>query len=141
MNLTGPERILKRYCANPPRMTEKFVSTREAAERLGISPSAVQTMIRHGEIKALRKGRLVRISESDLQDLVDQKDGRMTGDMDMSEIRALEEFKRHLSRALEDEGVKQSLQECISGAPFREQLLEALDLPEVKEKLAKIGKR
>jgi excisionase family DNA binding protein len=122
-------------------MAEKFVSTREAAERLGISLSTMRTMIRHGEIKALRKGRLVRVSEADLQDLLDQKEGRMAGDMDMSEIRALEEFKRNLSRALEDEGIKQSLRECVRGTGFREQLLEALDLPEVQEKLAGIRRR
>ena len=56
-------------------------------------------------------------------------------------VRALDEFKRHLVLALEDQGVKQSLQECIAGTPFREQFLEALDLPEVREKLASIRKR
>jgi len=122
-------------------MAETLLSTREAAARLGISLSAMQTMIKHGEIRTLRKGRLVKVSEADLEDLVDQKRGRMAGDMDMSEIRALDEFKRNLVQALEDEGIKQSVQQCIGGAGLREQLLEALDLPEVREKLAKIRKR
>jgi hypothetical protein len=65
----------------------------------------------------------------------------MEGDMTMSEVRALDEFKRHLVQALEDKGVKQSLQECIGGAGFKEQFLEALDLPEIQEKLARVRKR
>ena len=119
-------------------MAGKYVSTKEAAGRLGISLPALRTMIRHGEIKALRKGRLVRVSESALRELAEQKEGRMAGDMDMSEVRALEEFKRNLSQALEDEGIKESLRECVGGPGFRDQLLEALDLPEVREKLARI---
>ena len=122
-------------------MAEKFVSTREAAERLGVSLSAVRTMIRHGEIKALRKGRLVKVSEANLQDLVDQKQGRMAGDMDMSEIRALEEFKQNLVRALDDKVVKQALQRCIGGPGFSDQFLEALDNPKVQAKIAKIGRK
>jgi excisionase family DNA binding protein len=121
-------------------MAGKFVSTKDAAERLGIPLSALRTMIKNGEIKALRKGRLVRVSEAGLEDLLDQKRGRMTGDMTMSEIRALEEFKGHLVQALEDEGVRRSLIRCIGEAGFREQFLQALDLPEVREKLAKIRK-
>jgi len=122
-------------------MAGKFISTREAAERLGIPLASLRTMIRHGEIKALRRGRLVRVAEGDLQELIDQKEGRMAGDMDMSEIRALDEFKKNLSQALEDEGIKQSLRECVGGAGFREQLLGALDLPEVREKLLKIQRK
>ena len=122
-------------------MVETLLSTKEAAARLGISLSAMRTMIKHGEIRALRRGNLMKVSEADLQTLLDQKRGRMEGDMTMSEVRALDEFKRHLIQALEDQGVKQSLQECIAGAPFREQFLEALDLPEVREKLASIRKR
>jgi hypothetical protein len=56
----------------------------------------------------------------------------------MSEERALDEFKRNLIQALEDEGIKQSLRECVGGAGFREQLLEPLDLPEIQEILARI---
>ncbi len=121
-------------------MAGKFVSTREAAERLGVSPAAVRIMIRQGEVRAVRKGRLVKVAEADLQDLVDQKQGRMAGDMDMSEIRALDEFKRNLSQALEDEGIKQSLRECVAGTGFRDQLLGALDDPEIRERIRKIRK-
>lgn len=119
-------------------MAEILISTKMAAERLGISQATLRTMIRNGEIKALRKGRLVMVSEADLADLLDQKRGRMPGDMTMSEFRALDEFKEHLVRALEDEEVRQSLVRCIGKAGFREQFLEALDLPEVREKLARI---
>jgi excisionase family DNA binding protein len=119
-------------------MAEILISIKMAAERLGVSQATLRTMIRNGEIKALRKGRLVMVSEGDLKDLLDQKRGRMTGDMTMSEVRALDEFKEHLVQALEDEGVRQSLIRCIGRAGFREQFLESLDLPEVREKLAKI---
>jgi excisionase family DNA binding protein len=122
-------------------MAEKFVSTKEAAERLGITPTSLRTMIKHGEIKALRKGRLAVVSEADLRTLLDQKQGRMEGDMAMSEIRALEEFKENLVLALEDKVVKQALQRCIGGAGFKKQFLEALDAPEVREKLTRIRKK
>jgi len=122
-------------------MPETLLSTKEAAARLGISLPTLRTMIRNGEIRTLRRGNLVKVSEADLQTLLDQKRGRMEGDMTMSEARALDEFKRNLVQALEDEGVKQSLRECIGRAGFKGQFLEALDLPEVKEKLAKIRKR
>lgn len=143
MNLTGlpAARILKRYGVNPPRMAETLLSTKEAAARIGVSLSAMRTMIKNGEIRTLRRGNLVKVSEADLQALLDQKRGRMEGDMTMSEVRALDEFKRHLVQALEDKGVKQSLRECIGEAGFKEQFLEALDLPEVREKLASIRKR
>ncbi|MGA2935148.1 MAG: helix-turn-helix domain-containing protein [Methanomicrobiales archaeon] len=122
-------------------MPETLLSPKEAAGRLGVSVTTMRTMIRNGEIRTLRKGRLVKVSEADLQTLLDQKRGRMEGDMTMSEVRALDEFKRHLVQALEDKGVKQSLQECIGGAGFKEQFLEALDLPEIQEKLARVRKR
>lgn len=47
-------------------MAGKFVSTKEAAERLGISLPTMRTMIRNGEIRAFREGRLVMVSEADL---------------------------------------------------------------------------
>jgi excisionase family DNA binding protein len=122
-------------------MPETLISTGEAARRLGISLAAMQTMVRNGEIKALRKGRLVKVSEADLQVLLDQKQGRMEGDMTMSEVRSLDEFKKNLVQALDDKVVKQALQRCIGGAGFREQVLDALDAPEVRRKLAKIRKR
>jgi excisionase family DNA binding protein len=119
-------------------MAETFISTKEAAGRLGVSLAAMQSMIRNGEIKALKKGRLVKVSEADLQDLLDQKRGRMAGDMSMSEVRSLDEFKQNLIMALDDRVVKQALQRCIGGTGFRRQFLEALDSPEVKEKITKI---
>ena len=122
-------------------MAEKLVSTREAAARLGVSPAVMQTMIKNGEIKALRKGRLMQVSERDLEVLLDQKQGRMEGDMTMSEIRSLDEFKRNLVRALDDTVVRQALQRCVGGACFRDQLLDALETPEVRKKLAAIRRK
>ena len=122
-------------------MPGTLISPREAAGRLGVSLAAMQTMIRNGEIKALRKGRLVKVSEADLQDLLDQKKGRMAGDMTMPEIRSLDEFKENLVRALDDRVVKQALQRCIGGAGLKRQVLDALDSPEVREKLRKIQGR
>ncbi|MDD1663341.1 MAG: helix-turn-helix domain-containing protein [Methanomicrobiales archaeon] len=122
-------------------MPETLLSPKEAAGRLGVSLTTMRTMIRNGEIRTLRKGKLVQVSLADLQILVDQKRGRMAGDLTMSEERALDEFKRNLIQALEDKGVKQSLRECMGGAGFKDQFLEALDLPEVKEKLAEIRNR
>jgi len=122
-------------------MPGTLISPREAAGRLGVSLAAMQTMIRNGEIKALRKGRLVKVSEADLQDLLDQKKGRMAGDMTMPEIRSLDEFKENLVQALDDRVVKQALQRCIGGAGLRRQVLDALDSPEVREKLRKIQGR
>ncbi|HMA05636.1 MAG TPA: helix-turn-helix domain-containing protein [Methanomicrobiales archaeon] len=121
-------------------MAETLISAKEAAERLGVSLTVMQTMIKHGEIKALRRGRLVKVSESDLKDLLDQKKGRMEGDLTMSELRSLDEFKQNLVRALDDRVVKQALQRCIGGAGFRKQFLEALDSPEVKRKITGIRK-
>ncbi|HVN66610.1 MAG TPA: helix-turn-helix domain-containing protein [Methanomicrobiales archaeon] len=122
-------------------MPETLISPREAAGRLGVSLATVQTMIKNGEIKALRRGRLVKVSEADLQDLLDQKEGRMHGDMTMSEIRSLDEFKRNLVRALDDRVVKQAIQQCVGAGGFSEQLLGALDNPEVQAKLAGIRRR
>ncbi len=122
-------------------MPETLISTREAADRLGVSLSTIQTMIKHGEIKALRKGRAVKVSESDLQELLEQKKGRMAGDMTMPEIRSLEEFKANLVKALDDRVVKQALQRCIGGPGFRKQVLEVLGSPEAREKIARIRAR
>lgn len=126
---------------HPPPMPETLISPGEAARRLGVSPAAMQAMIRNGEIKALRKGRFIKISEADLRVLLDQKEGRMEGDMAMSEIRSLDEFRRNLVRALDDRLVKRALQRCVRGDGFRDQLLEALDHPEVREKVAAIRKK
>jgi hypothetical protein len=65
----------------------------------------------------------------------------MAGDLTVPEVRSLDEFKQNLVRALDDTVVKQALQRCIGGPGFRDQFLEALDLPEVQEKLAGIRKR
>ncbi|MDD1647599.1 MAG: helix-turn-helix domain-containing protein, partial [Methanomicrobiales archaeon] len=104
----------------------------------GISPAAMRTMIRNGEIRALRVGGRMKIPAADLQAFLDQKEGRVTGDLTMAELRTLDEFKGHLIQALEDAGVQEKLQECVGGKGFRQQLLAALDHPEVRAKLGKV---
>jgi excisionase family DNA binding protein len=51
----------------------QFVSVREAARRLGLSPSGVRLLIRKGRLPArrLRGGRLVRIAAEDLDRLLE----------------------------------------------------------------------
>jgi excisionase family DNA binding protein len=121
-------------------MSGRFLLEREAAARLGVPPSMLKAMIKNGEIGAVKKGRATMVSVSDIDDLLDQKRGRMAGDLTMPEVRSLDEFKQNLVRALDDRVVKQALQRCIGGPGFREQFLEALDNPEIRERLAKIRK-
>jgi excisionase family DNA binding protein len=119
-----------------PRMTGKFLPENEAAARLGVPPSVLRGMISNGEITAVRKGRAMVISVEDLDDLLGQQQGRMTGDMAIPEVRAQDEFRQNLVRALDDQVVKQALRQCVGGAGFRDQLLEALDDPGVQGKIA-----
>ena len=122
-------------------MTDKFLGEKEAAARLGVPPSVLKGMIKNGEITAVKKGGAMVISVADLDDLLAQKEGRMAGDMTMSEVRALGEFREHLVLALEDKVVKQALRQCIGGAGFTDQVLKALDDPAVQAKVAKIRSR
>jgi excisionase family DNA binding protein len=122
-------------------MTGKFLAPREAAARLGIPPSMMQAMIKNGEVGAVKKGGTMMVSVEDLDSLLEQKQGRMTGDLAMPEVRALDEFRQNLVLALEDKVVKQALRQCIGGAGFRDQVLRALDDPVVKEKVAGIRKK
>jgi excisionase family DNA binding protein len=122
-------------------MSGRFLPEREAAARLGVPLSMLKAMIKNGEIGAVKKGRTMMVSVSDIDALLAQKQGRMAGDLTVPEVRSLDEFKQNLVRALDDTVVKQALQRCIGGPGFRDQFLEALDLPEVQEKLAGIRKR
>jgi excisionase family DNA binding protein len=122
-------------------MTGKFLPEREAAARLGVPLSTLKGMIQNGEIGAVKKGRTMMVSVADIDDFIGQKQGRMTGDLTMPEVRSLEEFRQNLVRALNDEVVKLALQRCVGGAGFRDQLLEALDDAGVREKVAAIRKK
>ena len=122
-------------------MTEILLTEENAAQRLGVSPDEMRTMIRNGEIRALRVGDRMKIPETDLQEFLDQKRGRVTGDLTMAELRTLAEFKDHLIQALEDAGVQEKLQECVGVKGFRQQLLAALDHPEIRAKLGEIPHR
>ena len=119
-------------------MADELLSAGEAAKRLGVSPATMRTIIRNGEIRALRVGGRMKIPAADLQAFLDQKEGRVTGDLTMAELRTLDEFKDHLIQALEDAGVQEKLQECVGVKGFRQQLLAALDHPEVRAKLGKV---
>ncbi|MDD1668263.1 MAG: helix-turn-helix domain-containing protein [Methanomicrobiales archaeon] len=122
-------------------MTGKYLPVREAAARLGVPPSMMQAMIKNGEVGAVKKGGTMMVSVDDIDGLLGQKQGRMAGDLAMTEVRVLDEFRQNLVQALGDEGVRQSLRECVGRADFQAQLLEALDLPEVRDKVAGIRKR
>jgi excisionase family DNA binding protein len=122
-------------------MAGRFLGEREAAARLGVPPSVLRAMVENGEIGTVKKGRATMVSVSDIDDLLAQKQGRMAGDLSMTETRSLDEFKGNLVRALDDKVVKQALTRCIGGPGFRDQFLEALDDPKVQAKIARIGKK
>ncbi|HUK39280.1 MAG TPA: helix-turn-helix domain-containing protein [Methanomicrobiales archaeon] len=119
-------------------MPGRFLPEREAAARLGVPPSTLKAMIKNGEIGAVKKGRVTMVPVSDIDEFLDQRQGRMAGDLTMSEVRSLDEFKQHLVRALDDQVVKQALQQCMGGAAIQRQVLEALDAPEVQAKITRI---
>jgi len=119
-------------------MPGRFLAEREAAARLGVPPSTLKAMVRNGEIGAVKKGRVTMVPVSDIDEFLDQREGRMAGDLTMSEVRSLDEFKENLVRALEDRVVKQALQQCMAGAAIQRQVMNALDTPEVQAKIARI---
>jgi excisionase family DNA binding protein len=55
------------------------LTTEQAAERLGITPSRVRVLIRAGRLPAQRFGRAHIINESDLKMVADRKVGRPLG--------------------------------------------------------------
>jgi excisionase family DNA binding protein len=122
-------------------MANELLTAGEAARKLGVTPAAMKAMIRNGEIRALRVGGRMKVPAAELQTFLDQKEGRVTGDLTMAELRTLDEFRGHLIQALEDAGVQEKLQECVGGKGFRQQLLAALDHPEVRVKIGEIRGR
>ena len=58
---------------NVSLMVEKLYSPEEAADLLGISLRTMRTTIKRGEIRHIRIGRLVRISDGDLQTFIDNR--------------------------------------------------------------------
>ena len=64
-------------------MEEKLYSTEQAAELLQCSLSTIRRRIKSGELKALKSGKLLRIPESSLQELLKpttQSGGEVNGD-------------------------------------------------------------
>lgn len=49
---------------------EQFYTTKEIAEKYKLTPEAVQKWIKEGKLKAIRLGKVWRISESALQDFI-----------------------------------------------------------------------
>jgi excisionase family DNA binding protein len=54
----------------------KWLTTREAAEKLGISVRRVQAMVTQGRLPAEKFGRDYKIKETDLSHIKDRKTGR-----------------------------------------------------------------
>jgi excisionase family DNA binding protein len=51
-------------------MTEKYHSPEEVAARFNLKPPAIRKWIREGKLKAIKFGRLWRISEAELQEFI-----------------------------------------------------------------------
>lgn len=54
----------------------ELLTTRQAAERLGITPNRLRVLIRQGRLPAVRFGRDWQIQASDLALVADRKTGR-----------------------------------------------------------------
>jgi excisionase family DNA binding protein len=54
----------------------KFLTTSEAAERLGVTRWRVNALIKAGRLKAEKKGQIYLIAESDLAAVAERKPGR-----------------------------------------------------------------
>ena len=54
----------------------KLITTKEAAERLGVTPSRIRAMIAAGRLKAHKFGRDHQIRESDLELIMERHAGR-----------------------------------------------------------------
>jgi len=57
-------------------MSQKLLSTNEAAQKLGVTSIRVRAMIRDGNLPAKKIGRDYVINESDLELVKDRKPGR-----------------------------------------------------------------
>ena len=61
--------------AAPPINHERLRTKAEIAERCQVSERAVDRWIAHGEIKIIRLGRSVRISEAEFQRFIKRNEG------------------------------------------------------------------
>lgn len=57
-------------------MSEKKLTTNEAAQELGVTPVRVRAMIRAGRLHAEKHGRDYMIKKSDIEPLRERKPGR-----------------------------------------------------------------
>lgn len=60
-------------------MTEKYYSPEEVAARFNLKPPAIRKWIREGKLKAIKFGRLWRISEEELQRFIEAGKGKKGG--------------------------------------------------------------
>ena len=51
----------------------KLLTRKEAAERIGVTPTTLSAWIKAGKIKAARPGRAYRIPESEIERLLEAK--------------------------------------------------------------------
>ena len=58
------------------RKTMKMLTRKEAAERLGITPVTLSAWIKSGKIKVAHPGRAYKIPESEIERLLEVKNGR-----------------------------------------------------------------
>lgn len=54
-------------------MDAVWISTAEAARRLGVTPRTVYTFIDKGELTAFRMGRVIRVRERDLEAFIEAR--------------------------------------------------------------------
>lgn len=54
----------------------KMLTRKEAAERLGITPVTLSAWIKAGKIKVARPGRAYKIPESEIDRILEAKNGR-----------------------------------------------------------------
>ncbi|MEX2324267.1 MAG: helix-turn-helix domain-containing protein [Nitriliruptoraceae bacterium] len=54
------------------REPTEWLSTKEAARRLGITPRTLYRLIDDGQLTAYKFGRVIRLQESDVEQFIDQ---------------------------------------------------------------------
>jgi excisionase family DNA binding protein len=50
----------------------ELISTKQAAERLGVSPNTVRGLIAHGLIKGYKVGRLIKLDSEAVEDIISE---------------------------------------------------------------------
>ena len=58
------------------RKSMKMLTRKEAAERIGVTPTTLSAWIKAGKIKVARPGRAYKIPESEIDRILEAKNGR-----------------------------------------------------------------